>query len=261
MKVLITGGNGYIAKSIAPSLSLHHDVTVVTRADFDISNPDETRSWFDRRAFDAVIHTAAIGGSRLSSDSDQVLEQNLKMHYNLLACKQNFDRLIVFGSGAEIFAPDTQYGLSKKVIANSVNQNDNCYSIRIFAVFDENELPTRFIRANISRYLRNEPMQIHKNKVMDFFYMQDLIQVVDKYLTEDNLPKEIDCTYREKHTLTEIADSINRLGSYKVSINVQQSGMSFYSGQPLEIDIPLVGFSQGLANTFRALSTNQGTTS
>lgn len=254
MKVLITGGNGYIAKSIAPSLSLHHDVTVVTRADFDISNPDETRSWFDRRAFDAVIHTAAIGGSRLSSDSDQVLEQNLKMHYNLLACKQNFDRLIVFGSGAEIFAPDTQYGLSKKVIANSVNQNDNCYSIRIFAVFDENELPTRFIKANINRYLRKEPMKIHQNKMMDFFYMKDLISLVRKYLTDSELPKQVDCSYAQKHTLVDIAGMINRLSDHSVNVEVQTEGMGSYYGQPLQLDIPLIGLEQGIAETFKSMS-------
>lgn len=260
MRVLITGGNGYLAKSLEHGLKHKHTITTICRADFDMTDANAMRQWFSDKSFDIVLHTAIVGGNRLQTDDSSITEQNLLMHYNLLSNNDHFSRLVNFGSGAEIFAPESPYGLGKRIIANSVRETEACYNIRLFGVFDENELPTRFIRANISRYLRNEPMQIHKNKVMDFFYMQDLIQVVDKYLTEDNLPKEIDCTYREKHTLTEIAHSINRLGSHKVSIDVQQSGMSFYSGQPLEIDIPLIGFSQGLANTFRALLTNQGTT-
>jgi GDP-L-fucose synthase len=259
MKILITGGNGYVGKSIHHSLESRYQITTITRLDFDLTDGKAMRKWFDGKEFDAVIHTAIAGGSRLKLDSETVLECNLLMHYNLLSCRDHFSRLIGFGSGAEIFAPETPYGLSKRVIANSIKETPNWYNIRIFGVFDENELSTRFIKASILRYLNKEQMQIHTDRIMDFFYMKDLVSVVDKYLTEKDPPKEVNCSYREKHTLSEIAAQINELGHHKVGINIEQAGMSFYCGQPLEIDVPLIGFSKGLFDTFQILS-DKGTT-
>ena len=252
-KILITGGNGYIAKSIVAKLSKEHEVTIVTRADFDLTDFKQTNAWFKGNYFDAVVHTAAVGGSRLQQDNTDVLNSNLMIHYNLLSCRDHFSRLIGFGSGAETFAPETPYGLSKRVIANSIKETPNWYNIRIFGVFDENELPTRFIKANINRYLQHQPMKIHKDKIMDFFYMRDLVSVVDKYLVDKEPPKEVDCSYREKHSLVDIAAQINQLANHEVPIDVQENGMSFYCGQELKLDVPLIGFSQGLRNTFNAI--------
>jgi len=259
MKILITGGNGYVGKSIHRSLESRYQITTITRLDFDLTDGKAMREWFDGKQFDAVIHTAIAGGSRLKSDSETVLEQNLLMHYNLLSCKDHFSRLIGLGSGAETFAPETPYGLSKRVIANSIKETPNCYNIRIFGVFDENELPTRFIKANINRCVRHEPMKIQKDKIMDFFYMKDLVSVVHKYLVDREPPKEVNCSYREKHSLTDIAAQINRLGSHEVPIDVQEGGISFYCGQELKLDVPLIGFYQGLKNTYDSILKSQTT--
>ena len=257
--VLLTGGSGYLAKSLQSALNGKYDIVAVTRNDFDMTDGDAMRDWFCGKSFEAVIHTAIVGGSRLRSETSSVVEQNLLMHYNLMANRKHFSRFIGFGSGAETFTPETPYGLSKRVIANSIRETPNWYNIRIFGVFDENELPTRFIKANINRYLRRETMKIHKDKIMDFFYMKDLVSVVDKYLVDKDPPKEVDCSYRDKHSLIEVASQINRLGSHEVPIDVEEGGMSFYCGEPLKLDVSLVGFSQGLTNTFNAIM-NKGTT-
>jgi len=259
VNVLLTGGNGYLAKSIHFALKSKHNITVVTRNDFDMTDGNAMREWFRGRSFDTVVHTAIVGGSRLRSETNSMLEQNLLMHYNLMANREHFSRFIGFGSGAEIFAPETPYGLSKRIIANSIRETPDWHNIRIFGVFDENELPTRFIKASILRYLNKEPIQIHTDRIMDFFYMKDLVSVVDKYLTEKDPPKEVNCSYRDKHTLSEIASQINELGHHRVGINIEQAGMSFYSGKPLEMDVPLIGFSKGLIDTFNTLS-KEGTT-
>jgi nucleoside-diphosphate-sugar epimerase len=126
-----------------------------------------------------VIHTAISGGSRLQLDDSSVFDKNMSMFNNLVANQKSFSKLISFGSGAEIFHGDTPYANSKREIANKIQNYDNFYNLRIFGVFDENELNTRFIKANLIRYLKKEPMVIHQNKIMDFFYMKDLISLVD----------------------------------------------------------------------------------
>ena len=152
-KILITGGNGYIAKLLHKNLVPKHNITSITRQDFDLTNKKATDKWFEGKFFDVVIHTAIKGGSRLKQDDGDIFYQNLQMFYNLYYNKHCFGKLIHFGSGAELGNPIDPYGLSKKIINDLTKPEPNFYNIRIFAVFDENELDTRFIKSNIKRYL------------------------------------------------------------------------------------------------------------
>ena len=62
---------------------------------------------------------------------------------------------------------------------------------------------------------------VHTNKIMDFFYMKDLISLVEHYVTNKYLSQEINCSYEHKYTLQNIANFINALGSHKVPIVIQ----------------------------------------
>lgn len=254
MKVLITGGNGYIASSLKSKLSDSYSVTSVTRADFDFSNSDKVSGWFADKQFDVVIHTAIVGGSRLKAETHSVIDQNLMMHYNLVANREKFGRLITFGSGAEIFSPDTPYGMSKKIISDSIKTIDNWYNLRIFAVFDHEELSTRFIKSNIMRYISRQPMIIHSNRLMDFFYMDDLVTLVHHYIETSSPNKEVNCSYREKHTLVNIANHINKLSDYRVPVIVEdREKFGVYCADGESLPIHTVGLLEGIRRTYNAL--------
>jgi GDP-L-fucose synthase len=254
MNILITGGNGYIAKSIYSYLKNKHDITSITRADFDLTDCSATTNWFLNKRYDIVIHTAIVGGSRLKVDSDATVQQNLKMIFNLHENKHTFNKLITFGSGAEIFQPNTSYGISKKAIAEIVNATENWYNLRIFGVFDQNELSTRFIKGNILRYLRKKPMMLHGDKIMDFYYMNDLMTLLDHYIQTTTLDKTVNCSYNEKYTLTYLANFINNLDNHKVPVIIESTGdLQFYCGNAHNVSITEVGVKQGIINTFNYL--------
>ena len=253
MNILITGGNGYIAKSLYNKLKDKYNITTITRQNFNLTNYDAVCEWFHERYFDAVIHTAIVGGSRLKAEDQTVLNENLIMYNNLYANKHHFNKLISFGSGAEIFQPDTPYGISKNQIADSIRNTENFYNLRIFGVFDENELATRFIKSNLQRYIRRESMIIHTDKIMDFFYMKDLISLVDYYIHND-ATKEINCSYEYKYTLSNIANIINKLDTYTVPVVIENKGkLDFYCGEHSELPIKTVGMVTGIKNTFEIL--------
>ena len=253
MRILITGGNGYIAKKVAESLK-EHDVTLLTRADLDLTNDSACRLYFHNKSFHVVIHTAIEGGSRLKEETESVMENNLRMYYNLQKYTSRHTRFISFGSGAELGHPTDYYGLSKHVIAKSMLAKPNCFNIRIYAVFDYNELDTRFIKSNVIRYANKEDMVIHQNKFMDFFYMDDLISVIKYYINEKNPPKEFNCTYLESRTLLQIAEMINHLDKHRVGISVLKDGLGEgYIGQWDGLVLPLVGLEQGIMNTYNII--------
>ena len=254
MKILITGGNGYIAKSLYNELKDKYDITLITRKDLDLTDSFETIKYFSDKQFDVIIHCAVSGGSRLRPDTKNDLDNNLKMYYNLLSCNNKFKKLLHFGSGAEIHAQDTPYGLSKHVIRQSILDKDNFYNLRIFAVFDENELDTRFIKSNIKKYINKEPIEIHQNIFMDFFYMKDLVMLVDYCILNNNIPKEINCIYNNVCTLEKIAMLINELDKHKVSIIKvdPNEGKGYYGGKDW-LYLPFIGLEQGIKEMYNKL--------
>ena len=270
MKILVTGANGYIGSTICKQLP--YNTVKLTRDIVDLTNQNKVDEWFKDKIFDVVIHCATIGGLRTQVDGTDVTHQNLQMFYNLLRNKNRFNKLINIASGAEFDRtqniapiwtedgkrfPTDPYGMSKSIISKLVEQEENFYNIRVFSVFDENELDTRFVKSNIKRYINKELMLIHKDRLMDFFYMKDFIEIIKYYLTNKILPKTIDCTYENTLMLSEIANIINNLDTHKVEIKTSNENDFAYFGSkmPLEIlNIKLVGLEQGLKETYNKLN-------
>ena len=256
MRILITGANGYVGKSLYNALKDKYDVTAITRDSFDLTNPTAMSEFFQSRyPFDVVLHCAVAGASNPRNENWEICDNNLIMYYNLLQSKGHYKRLIHFGSGAETYLPSTPYGYSKKVIAKSILNQDNFYNIKIFGVFDENELDTRFIKANIKRYINKEPIKINEVKFMDFFYMQDLIKVIDYYINEENPPKEFYCVYSENsYTLFGLACLINKLDNYEVEIVYgDKIGDDYLSKYRTPLPIELIGLEEGIKNVYNKL--------
>lgn len=254
MKILITGANGFVARNLIKGMA-DHDVTAITRADVDLVDREAVDALFADKYFDLVIHTAINGGSRLNPiEGPSVFMENMRMHYNLMSNEQSYGRFISFGSGAEL-AADTPYGLSKHFIRESMQTKPKCVNVRIFAVFGEDELDTRFIKSNIKRYLDHEDMKIHQDKQMDFFYMDDLVSLVRWVAELDQLLfNEIECSYTEQLTLQQIATVINELGNYKVGIEIEQSGTAKpYGGMHIPMPFPLVGLEGGIKRVYAYL--------
>lgn len=256
MKVLITGGSGYIAQSLFNALKHEHEVTIVSRKDFDPTSYQAMNKFFIGKHFNVVIHTAVSGGSRLRVDTDQDMDNNLTMYYNLLQHKEHYGKLIHFGSGAEEYASETPYGISKRIIARSIFEQDNFYNIKIFAVFDENELDTRFIKANLKRYINKQPMVVDAHKKMAFFYMKDLITLVKYYIDTrpTALTTESHCSYCSDYTLREITDMINQLDDYRVPVYMTEKFAEDYtSNYNAGYGLPYIGFKKGLQETYNKL--------
>jgi len=254
MKILITGANGYIGKSLYDALKNKHEVTAITKKEVNLTNSSSVNLFFLGEKYDVVIHCAVVGGSRLVEDKWDVMDTNLIMYYNLLANKDHFEKFIHFGSGAETYMPKEPYGYSKKVIAKSILNQPKFHNLKIFGVFDENELDTRFIKSNITKYLNKESMQVYQNKAMDFFYMPDLVSVVEYYINEKEPLKEFDCIYPHPINLIEITNIINKLGDYEVDIiNQGKNGDDYISKYRTALPINFIGLEQGIKEVYNKL--------
>ena len=187
-----------------------------------------------------------MGGNRMFKDSFECFQTNMDMFLNLCQYKHRFKKLIHFGSGAEFSLNPYYYGYSKRIISHIISETENFYNLRIFGVFDENDLNSRFIVNSIVNKNMGNDIEIYENKFMDFIYMKDLISLVEHYMHMINLPKEIDCCYEEKLTLYNIANMINDLSDTKSKINIHKFSYQSYIGSQNPLPIKMIGLKQGI---------------
>ena len=232
MNILITGTSGYIGNHL--SKKLQGNINCINRQICDLVNTTAVDSFFDKYGyFDVVIHCATKGGSRLKTDTDNVFYENVQMFLNLLKNKNNFGRLIHFGSGAQYYS-DEAYGCSKRIIAEMIENIDDFYNIIIYGLFNENELSTRFIKSCINNCLNNEKIEVHENKFMDFFHMDDLVNVVEHYISDKSPNKSIECCYDTRMTLKDIAYKIRDICKSDVEIDYTETGIRYYTGENVD---------------------------
>jgi nucleoside-diphosphate-sugar epimerase len=256
MKILVTGSKGYIGTAVCNYLHNKNDITYHTRDMFDLTNSDKVYKHLSTNNYDVVIHTAVMGGSRLKPDDPTVLSENLTAFYNLYDCKNFYNRFITFGSGAEYSTTHTYYGLSKRCIYDIIKNDDKFINLRIYAVFDENEWSTRFIKSAVTNYINKKDIVIHQDKYMDFFAMHDLLNLVDHFCNTSVITNRVvDCCYSQKNTLNDIANYINTLADNKSKIIIEQPGLGesyigFYNTMPC---IDQIGLHQGIKHVYTKL--------
>ena len=254
MKILITGGNGYIAKGITNSLWDKYHILAPGKDELDLTDSKSVERFFKGRYFDVIIHTA-IKGAATPRDPDETISfWNLIMFYNLLSKKDHFNKLINIGSGAERYLTNTPYGYSKSIINKLVHRYENFHTLRVYGVFDENENDSRFIKSNIKKYINKEPMIIHQDKLMDFIYMPDLVSIVENVILGNIEEKEVDCVYKDESSLSRIAGLINNLTNHKVFIVYDNYKTTEpYIGTPEELPVAFIGLEQGIKNVYNKL--------
>jgi len=257
--ILVTGKSGFIGKNLLDLLDKSkYKLIGVGRNDLNLLNWKEVNNFLRQNSIDIVIHTAIQGGSRLKPDTAEDFYNNLLMFNNLASNQSQYKMLISFGSGAEksyltpkseleeyitsIDAPPSSYyGFAKYIISNRIHHSQKLFNFRLYGCHYHNELMTRHIRANIIRNLYGDPMIIHKNKVMDYFYLPDLIKVIDYYISQTELleflPGEIDLCYKHKHTLLDLCNYINQISKKQTEIIIEN---------PNSLDLPYIGDSYRL---------------
>ena len=225
--VLITGGNGNIAKMIQRNLSSEFNITSITRADFNMNDGRAIESYLSDKTFDILIHTAITGGRRTKEETGEVVYENLLMFENMMKFSHKFGIIINFDSGAiydrdtDIYCrtesdaslvsvPKDYYGFSKYLIYKRSLQHNNVFNFRIFNIFHVNEEENRFIKACVLAQCNKTRVTIFKDKWFDFMYEDDFIKIVRHYLTTpiSDLKKTINLSYQTKYKLSDIAKII-----------------------------------------------------
>ena len=267
MRILVTGGNGNIAKMINRNLSPYYEIINLSRTDLNVLNLEEIKKYLDNNNFDILVHTAILGGRRTKEETGDVTHYNLLMLENLLFFSGRFKMIINFDSAAiydrssdilnrkeeDIFTiPNDYYGFSKYVIYKRSLQHDNMYNFRIFNIFHAAEEPDRFIKQCFISKQNNTEVTIFEDKYFDFVYEDDFVKIAKYYFdniySPEKLEKTINICYEKKYKLSEIAELILTDNSKINILNTDITNKS-YSGindKLKKMNIPFDGLEQSL---------------
>ena len=261
--ILISGGNGNLAKMIRTNLSNEFNITSITRADFDMIDGKAIESYLSDKHFDILVHTAIIGGRRTKEETADVVYQHLLIFENFMKFAHKFEIIINFDSGAiydretDIYCrteeslvsvPKDYYGFSKYLIYKRSLQYNNVFNFRIFNIFHAREEDNRFIKSCFLAQRNKTHVTIFKDKWFDFMYEDDFIKIVRYYLTApiSDLKKTINLSYQTKYKLSDIAKILINNELIDIVDPITSHNYCGNGDLLLQMGIPMDGLESGI---------------
>lgn len=247
-KVLITGSNGFIGRNLKEYLSKKYTVIFPAHLELDLCNTKQVEAFLKEFNIDVVIHAANTNSTRKNSTDYKVINNNLRMFFNLKRCTKYFSKMFYFGSGAEYdsrhykpfmkegyfgqYIPKDAYGFSKYIMSNSINDVDNIFDLRLFGVYGKyEEWERRFISNNIYRVLCGLPISINQNMFFDYLYVDDLSAIMEWFVENEPIHKHYNLCRGKSMDLISIGKIIKKITNSPYEIEVIKKGLKKeYSG-------------------------------
>jgi len=202
MKLLITGGSGFIGRNLAEYFAPRYEVSAPSSTELNLLDASAVCKYLCANRFDVILHAATARSNRRLAAPPDLLDRNCRMFFNLVRNDGLFGKMIHFGSGAEYnrvglparvredyfdsSVPSDPYGFSKYICAKYIARSDRIIDLRLFGVFGRYEDYTvRFISNACCRALKGLPIVIRQDVVFDYLYVNDLAKITDWFVNHE----------------------------------------------------------------------------
>lgn len=276
MNILITGGHGFVARSITEELKTKYNIFAPGHKELDLLNLQDLQNFITKHKIDIIIHTAICLGREFKLCTIEDAYKNILMSENLIIASKNCKYLINMASGGEFSIQNniydsyieeeifnivpTEYGaFSKSIIAKRILSLKQPVGInlRFLGCFGYYEKNDRFIKKSLINIINQQPIIIYQNRWMDFIYVKDLIKVIEFILSNDTTSLDINCVYMTKYTLLDIARMIKTITQSDIEILINKEGLYnnyLANGNKLNsLNLSLIGLENGIKEVYEKL--------
>lgn len=201
-KLLLTGGSGFVGRSILPKIQEKYIVDFPTRQQLNINDFTNTENFIKNGKYDIVV-LAAIPTPFSHSDhleSDPFFS-GLASFMNFYRLRNHVEKIFYFGSGAEFdkrydisnvkeedlerYLPTDPYGFSKYIMNDYARVSENVFNLRLFGCYGPTDAERKFIAHCINCCLKKEPITIKQNCLFDYIYVEDIVPIISHMINKE----------------------------------------------------------------------------
>jgi UDP-glucose 4-epimerase len=251
VRVLITGGSGFIGRHLVQGLTGSFDVIAPGRAELDLLDAVAVGDYLRKGHFDAVVHAATWDATRTSvKDRRLVLENSLRMFHNVARERATFTRLVNLGSGAEYdrgrelilvredefdrAVPSDQYGYAKYLVRKHCELTPGLVNLSLFGVFGSFEdWRLRFLSNACCHAVFDLPIEVGRDALFDYIAVEDVAKAVSWCLRSETAVGSFNVCSGESRSLVDLAHIVRAASGKDLEIVVRRPGRGpAYVGDP-----------------------------
>jgi len=251
--ILITGGSGFVGKNLIEYFEYKdYKILAPFHVDLPYENSKKVDSFFEENEVDIIVHTAIKPYHRAAGNTENLLETNVRMYYNLAKQVEygKAEKMFITGTGSEYGLlslkpdmseeyfgeniPEDEGTFSRFVCAKHIEETDlPIYNLRVFGLFGKYEkYEIRFISNAVCKTLLELPVTLKQNRVFSYLYIDDFCRILERFFDTNLKHKTYNIVPNSKYELLELAKMVAAIsGKPHNPIVIEKSGIgAAYSG-------------------------------
>ncbi len=224
MKILVTGGSGFIGKTFIKAYRKKFDIVAPSHEEMDLTDSRAVAAVFKAHKFDAVLHLAGLG----EKGRETIETDNLIMFKNIqyMSIVYGVKKLLIVGDAVELdrsrpivdfsednfgdAVPKDGYGLGRYLISVLAAKDKITTSLRIFNVYGVggHGVINKIVAAG-SR--GKKQITIDRDKTVSAVSADDAVKVIAEFLRGDYPKGDYNLVSGDKASYTAIAKAVKRL--------------------------------------------------
>lgn len=279
MKILLTGGSGFLGKSFYEKYKSKYEIVAPKMDALDLTDVRAVVEFFKTNRFDAVLHCASVPENEADSVNNLIMFKNVQY----AAIVNGIKKLLIIGDVAEFdrskpivdieesqfgaSIPQDTYGLGRYLVNLLASKDKISTVLRIFNVYGPGAYAEQNIMsALVARGVLGKDIELPHDRKLSVIYIDDAVRIMAAFLDHDYPKGDYNLVSDTPVMLSEAAAIVKRAAkrdgkAITVSIGAEVAPACTGSNAKLSAALgtcKFTSFGTGMNKTFAFLDAHKG---